>query len=80
MEEKISNEVILEKLNEIIDRLSKIEKEIQYIKKGSENMTEHISFVENIYDTIKNPFYYVISKIKPIEKIPEKPKRLKYED
>jgi len=61
---------------EIAKRLDKLETEIQYVKQGNDNMTEHISFVENVYDTIKNPFYYVINKIKPIARIPEKPKSL----
>jgi hypothetical protein len=39
-------------------------------------MNEHISFIENVYDTVKNPFYFIINKIRPIENIPEKPKSL----
>lgn len=67
---------ILNKLNEILVRLDKIEEDIQYLKNGTDNMTEHISFIENVYDTIKNPFYFIMNKIKPIESIPDKPKTL----
>lgn len=67
---------ILDKLNEILTRLDKIEADIQHLKNGSDTMTEHISFIETVYDTIKNPFYFIMNKIKPIENIPEKPKTL----
>jgi hypothetical protein len=39
-------------------------------------MSEHISFIENVYETVKNPFYFIMNKIRPIEGIPEKPKSL----
>lgn len=68
--------IILNKLEEIIERLDKLENEIKYLKQGNDSMTEHITFVENVYDTIKNPFYFIINKIKPIENIPEKPKTI----
>jgi hypothetical protein len=67
---------ILEKLDEILKRLEKIEIEIEYLKKGNDNMSEHISFIENVYETVKNPFYFIMNKIRPIEGIPEKPKSL----
>jgi hypothetical protein len=68
---------MLEKLNLILIRLDKIEEDIRYLKDGNDSMTEHISFIENVYDTIKNPFYFILSKIKPLDNIPEKPKSLK---
>lgn len=67
---------ILNKLDEIIQRLNKIEEDIKYLKNGNDNMTDHISFIENVYDTIKSPFYFIMNKIKPIQQIPEKPKSL----
>lgn len=67
---------ILNKLEEINQRLDKLENEIKYIKESSTNMNEHISFIETVYDTIKYPFYFIINKIKPIENIPIKEKRL----
>lgn len=74
MSEKDAN--ILDKLDEILIRLDKIEADIQYLKNGSDTMTEHISFVDNVYDSIKNPFYFILNKIKTVESIPEKPKSL----
>lgn len=74
---------ILDKLNEIVIKLDKIEtqieylrNDIEYLKKGTDNMTEHITFVDSVYDSIKNPFYFIMNKIKPIEQVPEKPKML----
>ena len=67
---------ILDKLNEILNRLDKIEQDIQYLKNGSDTMTEHVTFVDNVYESIKTPFYFIINKIKTIEYIPEKPKSL----
>lgn len=67
---------ILKKLDEIIQRLNKIEEDISYLKNGSDTMTQHISFIEHVYDTIKSPFYFIMNKVKPINEIPEKQKNL----
>lgn len=67
---------ILRKLDEIIKRLDKIEQDISYLKNGSDTMTQHISFIEHVYDTIKSPFYFIMNKVKPINEIPEKQKNL----
>jgi hypothetical protein len=67
---------ILNKLDEIIKRLDKIENDIEYLKNGSDTMTEHISFIDHVYDTIKSPFYFIMNNVKPINQIPEKPKNL----
>ena len=72
----MENPEIVDKLNEILIKLQKIETDIEFLKQGANNMNEHISFVDSVYNTIKNPFYYVINKIKPIEQIPEKNKLL----
>ena len=73
-EDNFSN--ILKKLDEIIQRLNKIEEDISYLKNGSDTMTQHISFIEHVYDTIKSPFYFIMNKVKPINEIPEKQKNL----
>jgi hypothetical protein len=75
--EKEDNVDILNKLDEIVKRLDRIEEDIKYLKNGSDNMTEHISFVENVYDTIKSPFYFIMNKVRPIHEIPDKPKSVK---
>ena len=76
---KTDNNIILNKLNDIMvrldtieKRLDTIEKHIEYLTKGNDNMLNHISFIENVYDTIKSPFYFILNKIKPIENLPIK--------
>lgn len=81
-----STELILDKLNCLTKRLDTIEKNIntidknidtikkniEYLTKGNDKMLNHISFIENVYDTIKSPFYFILNKIKPIENLPIK--------
>ena len=60
---------ILEKLNKIEGKLEIIQNDINDIKKSSNNMDTHISFIETVYENVKNPFYYIMNKIKPINVI-----------
>ncbi len=55
--------IILDKLISIEKRLTDIENEIKEIKTSANNMDNHISFVENIYNSIKLPFHYIINRI-----------------
>lgn len=67
-------EEINDKLDYIILRLQDIERKLEgleSLKESSKNMDEHISFVENVYDSIKSPFYYILNKVSGID-IPEK--------
>lgn len=80
MENKILK-LMLDKLESIERKLETIELEIKVIKNNTQviqsstsNMDTHISFVENIYDSVKTPFYYVVNsfstnKIEPLEQI-----------
>lgn len=65
-------DLILEELKKITDRLDKLENDIIYIKKGTNNMNTHISFIETVYDNIKYPFYLIMNKFHKIKEIPEK--------
>lgn len=65
-------DLILEELKKITDRLDKLENDIIYIKKGTNNMNTHISFIETVYDNIKYPFHLILSKFHKIKEIPEK--------
>lgn len=55
---EMKNEVLLlhKKLDEINIKLDKI-------LNDTYNMNTHISFIEKVYDTIKNPFYFILNKI-----------------
>jgi hypothetical protein len=67
---------IINKLDEILKRVKNIEHDIKYLKNGNDNMTSHISFIESVYDTIKNPLYFVMNKFKTVEKMPNISKSL----
>jgi len=67
--------LILDKLESIEKRLEVIESEIEIIKNSTENMDTHISFVENIYESVKYPFYYIMNNFST-KKI-EPPKQIK---
>lgn len=69
-------DIIIEKLDIIEEKLDKLEKDIKILKNGNENINEHITFIDNVYDTIKSPFYYILNKVNYIDKIPEKQKKL----
>lgn len=57
------SQLILDKLKEIENRITNIETEIIYIKSSTQNMDNHISFVEKVYDSIKMPFHYIMDKV-----------------
>ena len=53
---------------DIEERITKLENSVQLIlskldeiKKDTNRMDSHISFVENVYSNIKLPFYYLIN-------------------
>ena len=57
-------------LNDIINRLDRIEERIihleqkqEEIKESTHNMDSHIQFIENVYDNVKKPLSYVTHKI-----------------
>lgn len=69
-------DIIIEKLDRIEEKLDKLEKDIKILKNGNEKIDEHITFIDNVYDTIKSPFYYIINKVSYIDKVPEKQKKI----
>ena len=52
---------LIELLMGINDRLEKLEKEIQIIKKSVTKMNDHVDFVNGIYDNVKDGFHNVMS-------------------
>lgn len=54
---------ILEKLTNIESRLYVIEENIELLKNNGETMNHHITFIENVYNNIKSPFYYLMNFI-----------------
>jgi len=41
----------------------KMDKILEILEKDCKKMSDHIDFVENVYDNVKMPFYYVMDKV-----------------
>ena len=54
---------ILDKLNQIEKRLDSIEQKLGIVQSSGQNMDRHITFIENIYDKVKYPFFYFFNTI-----------------
>lgn len=52
----------LEKKFEIMEK--KMDRILELLEKDCKKMSDHIDFVENVYDNVKTPFYYVMDKVK----------------
>lgn len=69
MEEKL--DVIEEKIDYIILLLKKLDKKVETLDKKIEDsvmnecqkMGNHIDFVENVYENVKNPLGYICKKV-----------------
>ena len=61
------NEEILEKIVALESRCErmeqKIDKLLELLEKDCKKMTNHIDFIENVYDNVKSPFYYLMDKV-----------------
>ena len=54
---------ILEKLISIESDINEMKKDISNIKKDNNKMSNHIDFVDSIYDKIKSPFHYILNSV-----------------
>ena len=41
----------------------KMDKILDLLEKDCKKMTNHIDFIENVYDNVKSPFYYLMDKV-----------------
>ena len=61
------NQEILEKIVALENRCErmeqKIDKLLELLEKDCKKMTDHIDFIENVYDNVKSPFYYLMDKV-----------------
>ena len=61
------NENILEKIVSLKNRSEQIEQKLnkilELLEKDCKKMTDHIDFIENVYDNVKSPFYYLMNKV-----------------
>ena len=71
---QLNNDEFIKKINEKFDsidqKLVSIENNIsklldmqKNVNKNAEKMGEHIDFVENVYDNVKNPLGYICNKV-----------------
>ena len=51
----------LENHFKIMDK--KMDKILEILEKDCKKMSDHIDFVENVYDNVKMPFYYIMDKV-----------------
>jgi len=58
----VKNKIVkLENQFKIIE--TKIDKILEVLEKDCKKMNDHIDFVENVYDNVKMPFYYIMNKV-----------------
>jgi hypothetical protein len=50
--------------NKILDLEKKMDRILELLETDCKKMSDHIDFVENVYDSVKNPFNYVMDKVK----------------
>lgn len=60
---------IIYELKKIREDLDFMKLEIAEIKKGTNKMENHISFIETVYSQIKKPFHYILNTISLENKI-----------
>ena len=61
---------IINKLVELEKRCermeTKMDKILELLEKDCKKMTDHIDFIENVYDNVKSPFYYLMDKVNSV--------------
>ena len=64
-----------EHMNRIESKLDILLEKFEIINKlepQCKKMSDHIDFVENVYDKVKSPMYYILNKISKIRNITDK--------
>ena len=59
---------ILEKLDLLEDKIELMNKKLDKLEEISNKMDKHREFVEGVYEKIKSPFHYVMSKAEQVLK------------
>tara|TARA_Y100000816_G_C25827329_1_gene432732 strand:+ start:197 stop:598 length:402 start_codon:yes stop_codon:yes gene_type:complete len=55
--------LIIKKLDTIDENMNQLLNMQKNVNKNAEKMGEHIDFVENVYDNVKNPLGYICNKV-----------------
>lgn len=66
----MNNDKIVDKIIELENRCermeTKMDKILELLEKDCKKMTDHIDFIENVYDNVKSPFYYLMDKVNSV--------------
>ena len=62
-EEELDFKTIEKKLDLILEKLSKLEKNTKENTEKCEKMSSHIDFIENVYSNLKSPLDYMRYKL-----------------
>ena len=54
------------KYDELMMKMDMIEKLLNENKKNCDKMSNHIDFVEKVFEYVKSPFFYVMNKVKSL--------------
>ena len=70
-----------QKLDLILDKLSRIERRLERIEQSCGGMDSHIGFVENVYETLRSPLNYIKTYVNGLsgntdERLPDSQSRL----
>lgn len=61
---------VSEKLKELINEVKILRIEVEQLKNGVNTannvLVEHINFIDNIFNTVKRPFFFIMNKINKI--------------
>lgn len=73
-ENQLNFSQLFDELKIIKIKIITIENELDIIRHNTNNINTHISFVENVYESIKYPFYFIMNnfsnkKITPLVQI-----------
>ena len=61
--DKISLEIRCERIEHKIDKI------LELLEQDCKKMTDHIDFIENVYDNVKSPFYYLMDKVNSVSSV-----------
>ncbi len=61
----------MDKMAEIEMRFAMLEKKmdriIELLERDCKKMSDHIDFVEQVYDTVKSPLYFIMNKVNSLK-------------
>ena len=63
---------LIDLVEKIEKRLTVIEEELKIIKKDTENMSNHITFVDGVYKSVRRPVQNLLSSLFSAPELPEK--------